>query len=216
MNRTTVAAAAIGATLIGAPVQPVAAYPIDCAILLCLAGGFPPSAECTAAKAEMIRRITPWPVEPPLQLWNCPMSVPADVAQAVGMVNVGLGPDGLTPEVRKYRDGIEIYHIEKYENYTSGKDENDHFTDRTKVGAYDEQGNFFWRGSSFANGPDWLRQAADVGGVAYTYCQHETDNGWCKGSKETRYRNEEVRHLRGIGMRFQDYEGNFHTEFVRY
>lgn len=50
-----------------------AAAPIDCAILLCMAGGFPPSTECAAAKAEMIRRITPVPVEPPLQIWRCPM-----------------------------------------------------------------------------------------------------------------------------------------------
>lgn len=53
------------------------AYPIDCAILLCLAGGFPPSVECTAAKVEFIRRITPFPIEPPLQVWNCPMGISA-------------------------------------------------------------------------------------------------------------------------------------------
>lgn len=52
---------------------PASAYQIDCAILLCLAGGFPPSAPCAAARAEMIRRITPWPIEPPLQIWRCPM-----------------------------------------------------------------------------------------------------------------------------------------------
>lgn len=51
----------------------VEAYPIDCAILLCLAGGFPASAECSAAKAEFIRRITPFPIEPPLQIWRCPL-----------------------------------------------------------------------------------------------------------------------------------------------
>lgn len=55
-------------------VTPAAAYPIDCAILLCLAGGWPGSAECTAARAEFIRRITPWPIEPPLQIWRCPMN----------------------------------------------------------------------------------------------------------------------------------------------
>ncbi len=49
------------------------AYPIDCAILLCLSGGWPASAPCAAAKAEFIRRITPIPVEPPLQIWRCPM-----------------------------------------------------------------------------------------------------------------------------------------------
>lgn len=54
--------------------NPAQAYPIDCAILLCLAGGFPASTECTAARAEFIRRITPWPIEPPLQIWRCPMN----------------------------------------------------------------------------------------------------------------------------------------------
>jgi hypothetical protein len=48
-------------------------YPIDCAILLCLAGGWPASAPCSLARAEFIRRITPWPIEPPLQIWRCPM-----------------------------------------------------------------------------------------------------------------------------------------------
>jgi hypothetical protein len=40
---------------------------------LCLAGGWPASAECGHARAVFIRRITPWPIEPPLQIWNCPM-----------------------------------------------------------------------------------------------------------------------------------------------
>lgn len=55
------------------PVAPAAAYPVDCAILLCLAGGWPASAECAHARAVFIQRITPWPIEPPLQIWNCPM-----------------------------------------------------------------------------------------------------------------------------------------------
>ena len=50
-------------------------YPIDCAILLCLSGGWPASVPCARARAEFIRRITPWPVEPPLQIWRCPMGV---------------------------------------------------------------------------------------------------------------------------------------------
>lgn len=61
--------------------SPAYAYPIDCAILLCLAGGFPPSAECATAKAVFIRRITPFPIEPPLQIWNCPMGVTAPETQ---------------------------------------------------------------------------------------------------------------------------------------
>ena len=56
-----------------ATVSPAAAYPVDCAILLCLAGGWPASAECAQARAVFIRRITPWPIKPPLQIWNCPM-----------------------------------------------------------------------------------------------------------------------------------------------
>lgn len=48
-------------------------YQIDCAILLCLSGGWPASVPCARARAEFIRRITPWPVEPPLQIWRCPM-----------------------------------------------------------------------------------------------------------------------------------------------
>lgn len=41
------------------------AYDIDCAIILCMAGGFPSSAVCTRAYRTMIRRITPWPSLPP-------------------------------------------------------------------------------------------------------------------------------------------------------
>ena len=41
------------------------AYDMDCAIMLCMAGGFPPSAVCAAAFRTMIRRITPWPSRPP-------------------------------------------------------------------------------------------------------------------------------------------------------
>jgi len=65
----------VGIGLSAAVVAPAAAYPVDCAILLCLAGGWPASAECAQARAVFIRRITPWPIEPPLQIWNCPMRV---------------------------------------------------------------------------------------------------------------------------------------------
>jgi len=43
-------------------------YQIDCAILLCLSGGWPASVPCARARAEFIRRISPWPIEPPLQI----------------------------------------------------------------------------------------------------------------------------------------------------
>lgn len=68
------AKAALAAVLcLGAAPNEARAYPVDCAILLCLAGGWPASAECAHARAVFIRRITPWPIEPPLQIWNCPM-----------------------------------------------------------------------------------------------------------------------------------------------
>ncbi|RFC61910.1 hypothetical protein DYI37_18755 [Fulvimarina endophytica] len=66
-------AASIAVVVIGSTSTQTKAYPVDCAILLCLSGGWPVSAECSAAKAEMIRRITPTPIEPPLQIWRCPM-----------------------------------------------------------------------------------------------------------------------------------------------
>ncbi|MGC3940895.1 hypothetical protein ACOTTU_24100 [Roseobacter sp. EG26] len=49
------------------------AYDVDCAILLCLAGGWPASVECGHAWDVFVQRITPWPIEPPLQIWHCPM-----------------------------------------------------------------------------------------------------------------------------------------------
>ena len=64
-----------GLLSLGPGLQPIAAqsYQIDCAILLCLSGGWPASTPCARARTELIRRITPWPVEPPLQIWRCPM-----------------------------------------------------------------------------------------------------------------------------------------------
>ncbi|WP_290690569.1 hypothetical protein, partial [Haematobacter sp. UBA3484] len=73
--RTTVLTASLALTAAVSSPSSVQAqtYQIDCAILLCLAGGWPASVPCARARAEFIRRITPWPVEPPLQIWRCPM-----------------------------------------------------------------------------------------------------------------------------------------------
>lgn len=74
LRSTALAGLAAVAALTAAPQRAQAqSYPIDCAILLCLSGGWPTSVPCTRARAEFIRRITPWPVEPPLQIWRCPM-----------------------------------------------------------------------------------------------------------------------------------------------
>lgn len=74
-RRSLSLAAGLVALLSGGGPAPAVAqtYPIDCAILLCLSGGWPTSEPCARARAEFIRRITPWPVEPPLQIWRCPM-----------------------------------------------------------------------------------------------------------------------------------------------
>ncbi|KZY33171.1 hypothetical protein A3731_20900 [Roseovarius sp. HI0049] len=77
-------------------------YPIDCAILLCLSGGWPASEPCARARAEFIRRVTPWPVEPPLQIWRCPMG--ASFERERGSAS-GLG----IVEVRSPRENLRLH-----------------------------------------------------------------------------------------------------------
>ncbi|SMO99960.1 hypothetical protein [Paracoccus laeviglucosivorans] len=174
-------------TVLGMPTQ-AAAYPVDCAILLCLAGGFPSSPECTAAKVEMIRRITPFPIEPPLQLWNCPMD-------GAGVSPIGSGPDGLPPEVRAYRDGIEIYHID-YRQSRGGGDV--HVLDRSKVGHYEDRGEFFWTRTEMRDAPDWIFAATGVN-------RHSVQNQI--GT---------ILRWRGVLIRWTDHTGAKSTEWVRY
>ena len=74
LSKVATGLTAVGISLgLGASHTTAQSYQIDCAILLCLSGGWPASTPCTLARAEFIRRITPWPVEPPLQIWRCPM-----------------------------------------------------------------------------------------------------------------------------------------------
>ncbi len=112
MNRITYTRSAVAAALAGLltipTTGPAQSYPIDCAILLCLSGGWPESAECTAARAEFVRRITPWPIEPPLQIWRCPMRAsfgtqsPADRVWSIAAT--ALPAQSLMPEDRLRRD----------------------------------------------------------------------------------------------------------------
>lgn len=110
--------------------QPARGYPIDCAILLCLAGGFPASNECSAAHAEMTRRITPWPIEPPLQLWRCP------TAGASGMLSDN---EEATSMIDHYRDGIEVWQLSKQTTNSSGGRESQSHLKRS---FYDAGGTF--------------------------------------------------------------------------
>lgn len=91
--------------------SPATAYPIDCAILLCMPGGFPTSSPCLAAKAEVIRRIAKIPPEPPLQIWRCPMST--------GVAVPGAGVDeGSYPET--FQSSIALFRINKRTHNSSG------------------------------------------------------------------------------------------------
>ena len=79
----------LAAITLGATTDETEAYPIDCAILLCLSGGWPASTECSSAKAEVIRRVTPTPIEPPLQIWRCPMGTGLSGLPSSGGVDFG-------------------------------------------------------------------------------------------------------------------------------
>lgn len=77
--------------------------PIDCAILICLSGGWPASAECSAARAEFIRRITPWPIEPPLQIWRCPMGSSINLVPSNQSTAPNLKGEVVEPESAVFR-----------------------------------------------------------------------------------------------------------------
>ncbi len=209
------------------------AYPIDCAILLCLAGGFPASAECSAAKAEMIRRITPWPVEPPLQLWNCPMGMSASTLRDINALLIATnqpqmsfptpGTDGLTPDVRRYRDAIEIYHIRSYYIHRSRDDE--YTVDNTERGEYDAvTGDFRWVRGSYEHGPAWLADAVNGRRIDITECRRwggrdsDTCREWVVVRQENRAQGRlgQFGALRGVAIRTMDHEGNYQHEWVQY
>lgn len=206
----------LAATLAFVLPLPSAAYPIDCAILLCMAGGFPASAECSAAKAEMIRRITPWPIEPPLQLWRCPMGINPKVAALAGITPPQLGPDGLTPNVRAYRDAMEIYHI-RYRRFRD-KEGDLLVEDSTQAGTYGRTGAFSWQHASFEEGPAWLADAVEGRRVALRVCTRDNDTGCLAyqtiGSVNRGQR--EITSLRGVAFRYRDHTGAYHHQFVRY
>ena len=112
LRNNTLAATALAATTLAATPQRAQAqsYQIDCAILLCLSGGWPASVPCARARAEFIRRITPWPVEPPLQIWRCPMGV----AYAIN-------PDALTAD-RIYDILLELDENQPQQSYPLNPD----------------------------------------------------------------------------------------------
>lgn len=179
-------AACLGLGAVSPFIQQAHAYPIDCAILLCLAGGFPASAECTAAKAEVIRRITPWPVEPPLQLWRCPlgndgMSFPGEHRS-----------DGVTPSVAKYRDAIEVWQLSKH--VTNGSGGRDLYINVSRH-VYASSGDFVQRRVSNGDVPEWLDEEI-------------------RRQTGSTLMNHYGRDFRSIVLRMQDYTGSYSTEWI--
>ena len=99
LRSTTLTAAVAATAIFNAPREANAAFNVDCAMLLCLAGGWPKSAECTLAYATFIRRVTPWPIEPPLQIWRCQMgaSYEGEAASPMQRLNEATFPDAQPP-----------------------------------------------------------------------------------------------------------------------
>lgn len=162
------------------------AYPIDCAILLCMAGGFPASAECSAAKAEVIRRITPWPVEPPLQLWRCPLGISPGLP-------VG-GEGTLPPEIAAYRDAIEVWYLAKH--VTSGSGGWDMVL-TTVRGTYDASGRLVRQSVDEEDWPAWLDPAV-------------------RARTGSTLLNEYGPSFRAVVLRMRDHTGAYSTEWVSY
>ena len=186
-----------------------AAYPIDCAILLCMAGGFPASAECTAAKAEVIRRITPIPVEPPLQMWLCPMRIDPKVAASIGLSTVGMNSKGYTKEVLDLQNSIDIYDIDY--RISRGPEGETSLSETTMIGVYGDD-EFSWRGASYIHGPKWLAEA--VGGYRKDVYRDAGSDGQyqVKVGEENAYAGS----FRAVVLRFRDHAGNIKIERVNY
>ncbi len=195
-------------------ITPAAAYPVDCAILLCLAGGWPASAECAHARAVFIRRITPWPIEPPLQIWNCPMRASfrgeqrpierlydiafrADLASpAMSLPGVSAAPILVDAQAEvdisdaafDFVRSIRVFEITYQQHRSSDGDCNSWGT--VYMGTYGEQGDYSRRRSSTSAVP----AASDFGIPAY-----------CDG----------YRH-RSVFVEWRDYKGTYGHEEVHY
>ncbi len=194
-------------------VVPAHAYPVDCAILLCLAGGWPASAECTHARSVFIRRITPWPIEPPLQIWNCPMRVsfpkPPSLERLFDVSAAGPGIDHLSQAIvdkaplQRVSDGADVdisdpafdfvRSIRVFEiTYHQQRSGDDNCSDWSAVyeGSYGIQGNYRRTQTSLAAVPaaSDFRQPQECRNYSY----------------------------RSVFVEWRDYEGTYGHEEVKY
>ena len=193
---------------------PAAAYPVDCAILLCLAGGWPASAECAHARAVFIRRITPWPIEPPLQIWNCPMRVsfPVVASPLDRLLDIALRAENTRPVISKPEDlsgllrvqdaadvdisdpafdfvrSIRVFEITYQQHRNSDGDCNT--WSAVYEGSYGEQGDYVRRRSS----PAAIPEASDFSNPPYC----------------STYRH------RSVFVEWRDFEGTYGHEEVHY
>lgn len=176
------------APLVSLP-SPVAAYPVDCAILLCIAGGFPANAHCARARAVMIRRITPYPITPPLQIWNCPMSGGASIPSPT----IGADIDISAPEF-DFAHSIEVFDVRHYSFVERGKDDDCEERYTIVKGTYSKQGVFSWSSVNISAVPTWLVP------TKYRTCMSRWNfNG-----------------IRAVGIRWNDEKGIEEYEVVEY
>lgn len=179
--------------------QPAKAYQVDCAILLCLAGGWPASAECAHARAVFIRRITPWPIEPPLQIWRCPMGVSMKVplqnraSPAQVILAQVLEGDGADIDISGFEfdfvRSIRVWDVRYYSHRRGGRDDDCSETSYIRLGSYGDQGEFTWSGTSPDAAPTWVLPSRRC-----------ASSNW----------------RRGVGAEWEDHEGNHGYEWVAY
>jgi hypothetical protein len=129
--------------------QPAKAYQVDCAILLCLAGGWPASAECAHARAVFIRRITPWPIEPQNR------ANPAQIILAQLAEGGGADIDIIGFEFDFVRS-IRVWDVRHYSHRERGRDDDCSERYSMNLGTYGTQGDFNWQRTTPASAPTWV------------------------------------------------------------
>ncbi|WP_425443249.1 hypothetical protein [Thalassovita taeanensis] len=215
MVHSVAAAVTISITGLVGSAAPAQAYQVDCAILLCLAGGWPASAPCAHARAVFIRRITPWPIEPPLQIWRCPMgasfneSTPLSPMKRLDDIVFRDQPliqqeTAPLPLVRVQADdqadidisgdafsfvrSIRIYHIQFSQRQIPDGDCDR--SDSTRLGSYRLQGDYHWTRSNVAQVPAASQLTIPNGCESYVF--------------------------RSVFVDWRDHAGNYDSEEVHY
>ena len=117
--------------------------PIDCEILICMAAAFPSASGCDEAFEEMIDRVTPWPIEAPLQIWNCPMSIPSQY---------GTYEINLSSSEYAFARSFRVFDVFVRDSENSQDD--CQTLEVIEVGTYDSDGDFSWDDATRADVPD--------------------------------------------------------------